>query len=331
MSVVTGKVYLHSFEHTYCMRQEGEEVLVRVLDVALEILFEKKCTLTDLGLGESHEVTAQLENPKNLLRLLFVKDLVPEIFKPVKPHKLTFDSCVTAIDAAIKEMEGEGVLVPTLMCDHKQEPLLVKGLLIMGAVLRQKGKYDDAVNMYIAAFKFTPTSSHYHELCKVYSVQGVEKVKELELSSLYLAKYQFQEGKVVKGINTLCDCGAKGNLPLLEVYLLQKKFTLLKALLEQLNSVDAYKRALKLYPMLVDLYGSLADIVSSEEALHALIKGMDKAGQIGDVAAYARLETRAQALLDKMKPDLPGEKLGEYASMITSTKRSDDSPPKKKR
>ncbi|MGA8165343.1 MAG: tetratricopeptide repeat protein, partial [Waddliaceae bacterium] len=105
------------------------------------------------------------------------------------------------VDAAKKKSP-----VPTCDCFEKHNQKLAKRLMEQGQLFEEEQEYEDALDSYAKALKYTEKSDDYASIPRIFEKQGDNE--RAALSYLHLAKYQVQEGKFTEAANNLqkaCD------------------------------------------------------------------------------------------------------------------------------
>jgi tetratricopeptide (TPR) repeat protein len=160
------------------------------------------------------------------------------------------------IKDAIEEWKKQDP-IPTFSSFRKNNPVLFSKNLETAQLCVEQEEYGEALESYAKAFLYTNDWRNYLELPKLFEKRA--DPEKATLAYLYLALYQFQDGKVSEALQTLEHC---------------KKITPL--LSQQIDNllIHLYRQALTIDPCQWTVYSFLSTLLQDpQEKAHILLKG----------------------------------------------------------
>ncbi len=202
----------------------------------------------------------------------------------------------------IEETQKNQSPVPSFLSFQKNDANLADSNLRHARECVALEDYEEALESYSKAFRYTKDWHHYQEVVDLY--KKINEPEKALLSSFHLALYQVSDHQITKAIDTLLAFKGKEFLVdslLIQIYQLKGEPQNAVRIALDGDSLDA--RLLKLVlqgdPYQFDLYFRLAEIIESpEEKSHILLKGVCH-------ALEKQALKQAEALISRLYPTQP--------------------------
>ncbi len=204
---------------------------------------------------------------------------------PISQHPVHFLMPNRSLRETIHELKKQD-LIPTLTLFEKPNPDLFSKNLETALSCIEQEKYEEALESYSKAFKYTNDWRHYVELPKFF--EKISHFEKATLAYLYLALYQLQDKKLTEAIQTLEQCKKITPLSqqidklLIHLYSVnQQADHAIKLALQSVQTITQVNQALHLYKQILiidpcqwDVYQPLSRLLTTPEAkAHILLKG----------------------------------------------------------
>lgn len=216
-----------------------------------------------------------------------------------------------SLKEAIDELKKQDP-IPTFALFGKSNPVLFGKNLETALSCVEQQEYDEALDSYAKAFKYTNDWRHYVELPKLF--EKISNPEKATLAYLYLALYQLQDSKLTEALQTLEQCKKITPLSqqidklLIHLYhanqqtdqaiklALQSAQTLAPASPQE--AIRLYKQILTLDPCQWAVYQPLSLLLTTpQEKAHILLKGACHALDLKEYKTAQALSKEAEKKL----------------------------------